>query len=238
MAGARCCATLAELVECCELIVSVCPPESALAVARSVAAAGFCGVYADFNAIAPERAREVEAMFLGRYVDGGIIGPPARVAGTTRLYLSGERAQEVATLFVGSALEPRVLAGHRRDSENTAASALKMSYAAWTKGSAALLLNTRALAQTLGVGDALEAEWALSQAGTLERAEATVTGVAPKAWRFTGEMKEIAATFESACLPPGFHLAAAEFYELLAPFKNQNGVSLAEMLQSLDRDSG
>jgi 3-hydroxyisobutyrate dehydrogenase-like beta-hydroxyacid dehydrogenase len=219
------------------LLISVCPPESALEVARAVAAAGFRGLYGDFNAIAPERAREIEKMFAGRYVDGGIIGPPARVAGSTRLYLSGERSPEVAALFAGTLLEPRLLASPKAGVGNTAASALKMSYAAWTKGSAALLLNARALAEALGVGDALEAEWAISQSGTLERAEATVSGVAPKAWRFSGEMKEIAATFNAAGLPSGFHLGAAEFYELLAQFKNQSGLSLADLLQSLDRDS-
>ena len=34
-------------------------------------------------------------------------------------------------------------------------------------------------------------------------------------------MKEIAATFETAGLPAGFHNAAAELWARLAPFKDQ-----------------
>ena len=41
-----------------------------------------------------------------------------------------------------------------------------------------------------------------------------------KAWRFVGEMHEIAATFRGAGLPGGFHEAAAEVYERLEAFKD------------------
>ncbi len=227
-AGAEGCASLGDLCDRSEVIVSVCPPESAGKLAEEVAAHGFSGLYADVNAIAPQRATEISKHFPGRYVDGGIIGPPAVTRDTTRLYLSGPRAREVHQLFDQSALEPVVMTD-----DETAASALKMCYASWTKGSAALLLNTRALAEALGIGDSLEEEWARSQAGTLERANATIAGTAPKAWRFTGEMDEIAATFAAADLPDGFHRGAADFYERLAGFKDQNEVSLSDMLELL-----
>jgi hypothetical protein len=41
-----------------------------------------------------------------------------------------------------------------------------------------------------------------------------------KAWRFAGEMHEIAATFEAAALPGGFHQAAAEIYERMVVYKD------------------
>ncbi|MCK7519679.1 MAG: DUF1932 domain-containing protein [Ignavibacteriales bacterium] len=41
-----------------------------------------------------------------------------------------------------------------------------------------------------------------------------------KAWRFEGEMHEIASTFEGAGLPDGFHEAAAEIYHRMAGFKD------------------
>src|SRR5437763_150396 len=82
----------------------------------------------------------------GRLVDGGRIGPPPREPGSTRLYLAGPEAESVAAAFAGTALEPRVVS-----QEAGAASALKMAYAAWTKGTAALLLAIRGLARAEGV---------------------------------------------------------------------------------------
>ena len=228
VAHARDCGSLGELCTRSEIIISVCPPESALELAASVAAEKFTGLYADVNAVAPERARQISQLFPDCYVDGGIVGPPAVKFGTTRLYLSGLQAHKIQQLFADSALEPVVLAG-----SEFAASALKMCYASWTKGSAALLLNTVALAESLNVLDSLKTEWARSQAGAFARAEGTIAGSAPKAWRFTGEMNEIAATFASADLPDGFHQGAADFYQRLVAFKGQNGVTLSDMFDLL-----
>jgi 3-hydroxyisobutyrate dehydrogenase-like beta-hydroxyacid dehydrogenase len=149
------------------------------------------------------------------FVDGGIIGPPPRQAGVARLYLAGPRAGEVGALFKGSALEAIVLAG-----DVGTASALKMAYAAWTKGSSALLLAVRALAIREGVDDALRAEWERSQPGLDARSEAALAGNARKAWRFVGEMEEIAATFAAAGLPAGFHQACAAVYDRLGSYKD------------------
>ena len=139
----------------------------------------------------------------GRYVDGGIVGSPPREAGTTRLYLSGESAEEVRELFAGSVLDARVVPN---------ASALKMAYAAWTKGTAAMLLAIRELARAEGVEDALLAEWDLSQPELRERHERAARSAEAKGWRWVGEMEEIAASFEADGLPGGFHQAAAEMY--------------------------
>src|SRR2546427_749617 len=95
--------TVDELVRRSDVILSVCPPHAALDVARSVA--GFDGVFLDANAVSPATARAIAAEIEtggGRFVDGGIIGPPPRSAGTTRLYLSGPSAQLVADLFDGT----------------------------------------------------------------------------------------------------------------------------------------
>lgn len=221
--------SLAALVERVDVVVSVCPPGEALAVADSVAALGFEGVYVDVNAIAPATARAVAARF-DRYVDGGIVGPPAEDAGTTRCYLSGPEARSVAELWAGSVLDTRVIG-----EEVGAASALKMAYATWTKVSAALLLDVRALARAEGVEEALLTEWAVSQPGTAERSEATAVGVAPKAWRFVGEMSEIATAFESAGLPTGFGLGAADLYERLSPFRDRDDLDLDAVLAALLR---
>ena len=145
------------MTESCDLIVSVCPPSAALDVARQVAAVGFGGTYLDANAIAPATAREVAAVLEeagGRYVDGGIIGPPPSPSSSPRLYLSGPSAPPVRDLFAGTAVQAHVIS-----EDQSAASALKMCFAAWTKGTAALLLDVRALALAEGVEGPLLAEW-------------------------------------------------------------------------------
>jgi 3-hydroxyisobutyrate dehydrogenase-like beta-hydroxyacid dehydrogenase len=210
--------TLAAVGAACDVVLSVCPPDSVADLAGQVAAAGFRGLYVDANAVAPGTAREV-GVIVGRagaeFVDGGIIGPPPRESGTTRLYLAGSRAGEVADLFKGSALEAIVMPG-----DVGTASALKMAYAAWTKGSSALLITVRALAIREGVDEALRAEWERSQAGLGARSESAVAGNARKAWRFVGEMEEIARTFDAAGLPGGFHQACAAIYARLSRYKD------------------
>ncbi len=205
--------TLGSLVEQADTIISICPPDQAFAVAGEVAALGFDGLYVDANAISPGSARTIGSQF-ARFVDGGVIGLPPVTAGTTRLYTSGPEADRAAALWADSIVDARPIEGGPG-----AASALKMCFAAWTKGSAALLLAVNALADAEGVDTALAEEWAISQPGLTDRSAATAVGVAPKAWRFAGEMEEIAATFAAAGLPDGFHHAAADTYRSLARFK-------------------
>ncbi len=198
---------LARIIARSDVILSVCPPHAALAVARQVA--GFGGLFVDANAIAPETAREVAAIAEAGgagYVDGGIIGPPPLAPGNTRLYLSGPRAAEVQALFGGTYVDARVVPAPGT------ASAVKMAYASWTKGSAALLLATRALARAEGVEPVLLEEWGLSQPGLEKRWDAADGAAAAKGWRWTGEMVEIAAAMAAAGLPEGFHQAAADMY--------------------------
>ena len=216
-AGLEAADSVAVLAAAADVIVSVCPPHAALATARAVAAAGrFPGIYLDANAISPGTAREVRAVAGAAgasYVDGGIIGSPPDPAapGLSRLYLSGVRAAEVGALFAGTALDARVI-----DGPPEAASAVKMAYAGWTKGSAALLLAVRALARAEGVEEALLAEWALSQPGLPGRHAAASRSAAAKGWRWTGEMEEIAASMAADGLPDGFHQAAAEVFGRIA----------------------
>ena len=217
-AGLRPAATLEEGLQGTELAISVCPPEAAFEVAQAIRETGFAGLYLDGNAVAPATAVKIESLFGERYVDGGIIGPPAWRQGAMRFYLSGTAAADVAALFAGSLVDARAIAGG-----SGAASALKMCYAAFTKGSSALLLGIRALAEHNGVSADLLAEWDISQPGLAARSNATAKSTSPKAWRFAGEMREIAATFAAAELPAGFHLAAAELYARMADLKDIPG---------------
>jgi 3-hydroxyisobutyrate dehydrogenase-like beta-hydroxyacid dehydrogenase len=161
-----------------EVIVSVVPPHGAVEVARLVAGTGFGGVYVDANAIAPDTAREVARIVAAggaSYVDGGLIGTPPVAPGFIRLYLSGARAGSVERLFAGSPADVRVLGP-----DPVAASALKMAYASWTKGSSAMLLAARAVARAGGVEEALLAEWGLSQPALAQRFDRAASSAAAK----------------------------------------------------------
>jgi 3-hydroxyisobutyrate dehydrogenase-like beta-hydroxyacid dehydrogenase len=225
---------LVAVVAASDVVLSVCPPHAAVDLARAVAACRFTGLFVDANAVAPATAREIGSVVEAggaAFVDGGLIGPPPRSAGSTRLYLSGREAKRVAALFESSALE--AIAVH--DSPG-AASALKMVYAAYTKGSSALLMAIRALAASEGVDDALLAEWRRSQPELPKRSESAARDNARKAWRFVGEMEEIAATFEAAGLPGGFHEAAGEIYRRLTPYKDTaTPPAMADLVEPLTR---
>lgn len=193
------------------VILSICPPHAALDVAHQVAAAGYTGCYVDANAVSVATAQQVAAVVTATgasYVDGGIIGQPPESAGHTRFYLSGPRASEVRSLFSRSPLDARIAEGPLY-----AASTVKMAYAAWTKGSSALLLAARALARAGGVERTLLAEWQLSQPNLAAQSERSATAAAAKGWRWIGEMEEIAASMNAAGLPDGFHEAAAEVFD-------------------------
>ncbi len=201
--------TSAENLLDAEVILSVCPPHAALEVAGSLQ--GTRALVIDANAVSPMTARRVGELIGDRWADGGLVGPPPMQEGTTRLYLSGQHAAEASRLFEGTRLEPVVLGG-----APVAASALKMAYAAWTKGSTALLLSALASASANGVEDALRAEWCRSQPDLDARLPGAAASAAAKGWRWVGEMHEIASTFADAGLPSGFHEAAAEIFDRAA----------------------
>jgi 3-hydroxyisobutyrate dehydrogenase-like beta-hydroxyacid dehydrogenase len=230
-AGLEDAGSVASVVKASEIILSVCPPHAAVDVATQVAALRFAGAYVDGNAVSPATAREIAGIVEkggATFVDGGIIGPPPVKAGSTRFYVSGVGAERIAKLLTAGPLEALVVPGGPG-----AASAVKMAYASWTKGSSALLLAVCALASAEGVEDSLVREWKISQPDLSARAEGAAKGNAKKAWRFIGEMEEIAATFAAAGLPDAFHQGAAEIYRRLAIYKDGPSPSFAEVLRAL-----
>jgi 3-hydroxyisobutyrate dehydrogenase-like beta-hydroxyacid dehydrogenase len=195
--------SIAALAQRADVILSVCPPHAARNVASAVGE--FNGVYVDANAIAPATAREIAGGFES-FVDGGIVGPPPG-ASPTHLYLSGRDAPRIAGLFERTNVDARVVSA-----EVGAASAVKATYAAWTKGSAALLLAIREVARAEGVAETLLAEWRESIPGLAERLAGAERSARGKGWRWVGEMEEISAAFAAAGAPDGFHRAAADVF--------------------------
>ena len=209
------CARLDDLASICELLVSVCPPEASNTLAATVLASGFRGVFVEANAISPQRSRAIGATFEDsgiEYVDGGIVGPPAWQAGSTRLYLSGAAGEMMASVFAGGVLELRFI-----DAHIGSASAMKMCYAAFTKGSTAVVAEVLAAAAHFGVADFLTSEWG---GDAMHKRVNSVRRIAGRAWRWESEMHEIADTLASAGLPDGIHRAAADLYSRLASYKD------------------
>ncbi len=210
--------SLFELCQTCEIILSICPPHAAEDVARSVIEAGFKGLYLDANAISPQRSIKIGQMLESAgigFVDGGIIGGPAWTPKETWLYLSGDHAGEIALCFSNGPLETKIIGNGIGK-----ASALKMCYAAYSKGTTALLTAILATAESLGVRTELYQRWDMDDSDFSEEANRRATRVTAKAWRFEGEMHEIASTFQEAGLPNGIHEAAAEIYHRMAGFKD------------------
>ncbi len=210
------------LVEQADVVLSVLVPAEAVPAAERVARAlGTVGsarsgpslLYADLNAIAPATTRrvgEVVAAAGARYVDGGIIGPPPRKPGATRIYASGRHAPDLAVLREHG-LDIRVVG-----EEIGQASGVKMCYAALTKGLTALGTELLVTARRLGLEEPLRAELEGSQAQLLGWLAKSTPTMPPKAHRWIGEMEEIAATFEAVGLTPRILLGAADMYRWIA----------------------
>lgn len=223
--------TLDRLCGMCDVMLAICPPHAAEQVAQQVIGSGFRGLYCDGNAIAPPRAQRIGEMMCGAgidFVDGGIIGGPAWERGETWLYLSGKHAREIADCFSAGPLEIQIIGD-----EIGKASALKMCYSAFTKGSTALLCAVLGASDKLNVRAELYEQWTRDGANLVAQNEMRACNVTYKAWRFEGEMREIAATFGLAGMPEGFHLAAAEIYRRLSPLKESGDISLDEVLSAL-----
>lgn len=199
-----------------DIVLSVLPPAEAKAcaawLAPALAAAPRKPVYVDCNAVSPATAEEVAAIVAqtgAPFVDGGIIGGPPREDGYTPvLYVSGEEAGRLAPLREHG-LDVRVTPG-----PIGAASALKMSYAGITKGLVALSSAMMLAATRAGAAEGLRAELERSQPQLLAWFNRMVPPMYDKAYRWVGEMEEIAAFTgpEAAAI----YQAIARFYEDMA----------------------
>ncbi len=213
--------SLEELVREAELLVCVLVPSEAAGVARQVAAAirregtgrGADLLYADCNAIAPRTVAAIGETIVAagaRFADVGIIGPPPRKPGTTRFYASGPGADEFSQRL-GHALSVRLL-----DGPIGQASGFKMCYGALTKGVQALGTELLVAARRLGLEEALATEQRESVPELRAHLERAVPTFPPKAYRWVGEMEEIATCFADVGLTPQILQGAAEFFRFVA----------------------
>jgi len=205
------------LVREADVLLSVLAPSEARRLADRVAAAvratGTDLLYAECNAIAPQTVREIATVVTAagaRFVDAGIIGsPPKPGEQRTRVYASGEHAVEFAEL-AQYGLNVRVIG-----SEVGQASGLKMCYAAITKGLTALATELLVAGRAMGLTEPLRAELQQSQPALYGWVERQVPTMPPKAYRWVGEMEEIAATFGYLGLTPQILQGAADLYRFV-----------------------
>jgi 3-hydroxyisobutyrate dehydrogenase-like beta-hydroxyacid dehydrogenase len=181
-----------------DLILSIVPPSDALGLAERLSpvlkSSSNKPLYVDCNAVSPETAKRVAGVIAetgSPFADGGIIGgPPRKGYGGPTLYVSGEPARRVEDLARGIVV--RAI-----DGPVGAASALKMSYAAITKGLTALATASILAATQAGAAEALHRELSESQPNLLAWLGRSVPDMFVKAYRFVGEMEEISSFMRS-----------------------------------------
>jgi 3-hydroxyisobutyrate dehydrogenase-like beta-hydroxyacid dehydrogenase len=207
--------TYVDLVQEADLLLSILVPAQAPYAAARVADAlietGAALAYADCNAIAPQTAKAIGERLTeagATFIDASIIGGPPRGESRPRMYVSGPDTSAM------EALNEYGLNVTSIGEEIGLASAIKMCYAAWTKGSTALCTELLVAAKALGVFDALEQEFRSSQSAMLMRM-GSLPAVPIKSRRFVGEMLEIAKTFGAVGLTPKMLEGAAEVYQFV-----------------------
>jgi 3-hydroxyisobutyrate dehydrogenase-like beta-hydroxyacid dehydrogenase len=208
---------LDEVVRLADVVVSIVPPEQAPAVAAEIAAAARRAdadpLVADLNAIAPTTSRALAQQLAGsglELVDGSISGGPPRPDGSTRVYLSGPRATELAEL-PAPGIDARVVGP-----EVGTASAVKMSTASVYKGTVGLVAHALLAAHANGVLTYVLDDLRVSDPSLVDGAARSIGRAATKAGRYVGEMREIAATQEAAGLPRELFDGFAEVYAALS----------------------
>ena len=207
---------LATVVREADVILSIVPPGVAESVGTEILHVAReeprPPLFVELNAISPATALalEDEAPHGLDVVDGSISGPPPWRAGTTRIYLSGRRAQRVAELpFDGV---DRIVVGDAVG----AASAVKMSTASVYKGSTALLAQALLAANAHGVVEHVVADLRLGAPDLVGSVERRLAMAASKSSRYVDEMREIAATQASVGLVPELFETIADVYAAVA----------------------
>lgn len=223
-AGMRMLPALTDIAREADMILSILPPAAAPAQARAVCAAmqevDRRPVYVDCNAVSPQTVRQIGDI-VGQagaaFLDAGIIGLAPGKGTPPRFYVSGSDPAPMLTLD-GLGIEVRAIG-----ETIGRASALKMTYAALTKGTWTLQTAVLLAARQTGVLDDLLAEFGNSQQAALASMRGQIPRLPADSARWVGEMEEIAATFADAGVTPDFHKGAADIFRVLAqtPFAEE-----------------
>jgi len=209
--------TLEDMVSQADLVMSILVPAEAIGIAGRVAdairSAGTDTTFADCNAVSPQSVHAMSDVVTragGRFIDGSIIGGPPGRGAPPRLYVSGPDTGMMTKL------DGKGIVVTAMGDEVGRASAIKMCYAAGTKGTSALHAALLTAAEALSVSSELEAELRSSQPDVYGRMEDQIPRLPITSYRWIGEMEEIAATFDHVGVTPGFHQGAAAVFRLFS----------------------
>lgn len=224
-------ATIAELLDRSDIVISLCPPAAAEDLARDVAAHRFAGMYVEANAINPVRTQRIAALLApaATVVDGGVVGSPPVGGKTPTLYLSGpaDATARIEALFADTAVQAAVLG-----TQMGQASALKLSYAAFQKTSRVLVALAVGIAREHGVDQEL-IEVASRRTDSYLAEPEYVAKTAARAWRWGPELEEAADALAAAGLPPEMLRAAASTLARWDDAKDDGELTLTDALDRL-----
>ncbi|MER7048920.1 NAD(P)-dependent oxidoreductase [Streptomyces jumonjinensis] len=224
-------ATLRELLDRSDIVISLCPPAAAEDLAHDVAAHGFTGVYVEANAINAERVVRI-ADLLGTtatVVDAGVVGSPPIGGKLPTLYLSGpvSAVANVEALFAGTAVRTKTLGG-----EMGKASVLKLAYTSFQKTSRLLAALSIGIAREHGVDQELM-EIASRRTDSYLAEPEYIPKTASRAWRWSPELNEAADMLDAAGLPPEVLRAAAASLARWNDAKDDGELTLVDALDRL-----
>ena len=208
--------SLSDVIEICDVFLSVVPPKYAYDLAKNVSdavqSADRVQFYVDCNAISPATTKAIGDVISKAgaiYVDAGIIGPPPGIGVAPRFYVCGPKAKQLLAL---DSMEIKV---HYLGDNIGLASGLKMIYSGINKGFNALSILSYSAAVKMGLEGEFENELQNSLPWMKKRIDGQLPYLPINAGRWIDEMREIASCMQDLELPPDFHNGAAIMFELL-----------------------
>jgi 3-hydroxyisobutyrate dehydrogenase-like beta-hydroxyacid dehydrogenase len=224
-AGVKSLASMAQLVNEAELIVSIVIPSAAKRVAEAVALgvreSGRKNlVFLDANAISPMTADEIGVVLAPAgisFIDGCIIGSAARMGKGTVVYVSGADAERARDL------EPFGIPVRVLGSNTSQASAFKVVYAGLTKGLQGLFCELLMGAQRFGLLNEIRAQYEESFPGLLDKISSSIVGLQIHAGRRAEEMDELARTFDHYGMTALMAPAVQQVLEAVASLELREG---------------
>jgi 3-hydroxyisobutyrate dehydrogenase-like beta-hydroxyacid dehydrogenase len=217
-AGVKSLASMGDLIQEVELIVSIvvpfAAPKVAAKVAEAVAAVGRKDLlYLDANAISPMSAGEITDILKPagvNFVDGCIIGGASKMGKGTMVYVSGPDAARIQALEAFNI--PIKILGARTNQ----ASAFKVVYAGLTKGLQGLFCELLMGARKFGLLNELRAQYEESFPGLLDKVSGSIVGLRIHAGRRAEEMDELRRTFNTHGLKSFMAPGAQKVLEAIA----------------------
>jgi 3-hydroxyisobutyrate dehydrogenase-like beta-hydroxyacid dehydrogenase len=206
--------SIEEVVAESQLVFSLVPPQHAVDVAGIVSGAmrrtGNHPLYVDGNSVGPSTMREIELAIKGsggEVLDGVFIGSASMLDSKTVLYLSGERAEEVARVL------EKVLRVFPVGKEVGEACALKMCFAGFNKGLVALFLEMVSAAERIGRRDMLLRSLEDFYPGTIETVRRLLPSYPSHCGRRLQEMEELVSFLRELGQAPAMSVGICSVFE-------------------------